>query len=94
MDRNRSSPATVRRTAHVLQPGAAALAALALMLFASGCATTSGEWEAAPNKEYRTGSNLPVRDRSAGDAKGYDPQSVQDAVRSSPPPMPTGLRGG
>ena len=76
-------------------PALCVIASFILALFAQGCATTPDSGEIHTNKEYRTGSNIPVRDPSSpSDSKSYDPASVQDALRSSPPMPPRGLRGG
>ena len=78
-----------------LAPALAVIAAFAAALATHGCATPSGSGEINTDKEYRTGSNIPVRDRaSRGDAASYDPASVQDAISKSPPPPPRGLKGG
>jgi hypothetical protein len=55
------------------------VAALVVPLALGACATPSGDSAAAhEEKEYRTGSNIPVRDRSmAGDAKTLDPGSIE-----------------
>ena len=77
------------------KPALAILGAFALALAAHGCATPGESEEIRTDKEYRTGSNIPVRDRaSASDAKSYDPASVQDALQRSMPRTPAGLKGG
>ena len=74
-------------------PVAAAIGLVALSGIA-GCASTDAGSGPREEKEYRTGSNLPVRDRSKpSEVKTYNPSSVEDAVRGAPPP-PAGLRGG
>ena len=76
-------------------PPLAVLAVFGLALASHGCATPSDSAEVRTDKEYRTGSNIPVRDRaSSADARSYDPTSVQDAISKSPPPAPRGLKGG
>lgn len=76
-------------------PALAVFGSFSLALFIHGCATPDATQEARAEKEYRTGSNIPVRDRAGpSDAKTYDPASVQDAVRRSMPPTPAGLKGG
>jgi hypothetical protein len=79
-----------------IHPALAVLAALGTVLLVQGCATTPDEsGEIHTDKVYRTGSNIPVRDRGGpSDAKSYDPASVEDAVRRSGPKTPPGLRGG
>jgi len=81
---------------HAAKPALAIIGTFALAIFAHGCATSPDQsTEIRTNKEYRTGSNLPVRDRSSpSDAKTYDPAAVQDAVGRSMPTTPAGLRGG
>jgi len=77
------------------KPALALLGAFALALAAHGCATMDPSEEVRTEKEYRTGSNIPVRDRGAtSDAKSYDPTSVQDALQRSMPRPPSGLKGG
>ena len=77
------------------KPALALLGVFALALAAHGCATMDPSDDVRMEKEYRTGSNIPVRDRSAtGDAKSYDPTSVQDALQRSMPRTPSGLKGG
>jgi len=77
------------------RPALAVIGMFVLAIFVHGCATTPDAQEARGDREYRTGSNIPVRDRaSATDSKSYDPASVQDAVRRSVPPTPLGARGG
>ncbi|HET9046622.1 MAG TPA: hypothetical protein VFO33_06670 [Casimicrobiaceae bacterium] len=77
------------------KPALAILGTFALALVAHGCATMDPSEEVRTEKEYRTGSNIPVRDRAGtGDAKSYDPTSVQDALQRSAPRAPTGLKGG
>jgi len=72
----------------------AAFAAAAALALLAGCATTpDGELGELNNHEYRTGSNIPVKDRtSRADAKAYDAQSVQDAMRGTVPNLPAGVR--
>ena len=61
----------------------------------AACSTASTGEESHGEREYRTGSNIAVKDRSAAsDAKSYDPNSVQDAARSTLPRPPVGLKGG
>jgi len=49
----------------------------------SGCADTSVPGDDLPReKQYRTGSNLPVGDRNTG-VTTVDPGQVQDEARSS-----------
>jgi hypothetical protein len=83
------------RRLRAVKPALALLGAFALALAAHGCATMDPSEEVRAEKEYRTGSNIPVRDRSGtGDAKSYDPASVQDALQRSMPRTPSGLKGG
>lgn len=61
----------------------------------AACQTTASGEDSHAEKEYRTGSNIAVKDRNApSDAKTYDPNSVQDAARSALPRPPVGLKGG
>ena len=77
------------------KPALAILGTFALAVAAHGCATMDPSEEVRTDKEYRTGSNIPVRDRAAtGDVKSYDPTSVQDALQRSAPRGPSGLKGG
>jgi len=90
-DSRRSRPNMGR----ALAPALAVVAAFTLALVTHGCATPSESGEIRTDKEYRTGSNIPVRDRaSRGEATSYDPASVQDAISKSLPPPPRGLKGG
>ena len=75
---------------------AAALGGIACAtVWLASCTTASTSEESHGEREYRTGSNIAVKDRSApSDAKAYDPNSVQDAARSTLPRPPVGLKGG
>ncbi len=73
---------------------AAVCGALALALALQGCATPGDSTEVHTDKEYRTGSNIPVRDRTShSDAKSYDPDSVREAVQRAMPARPIGVTG-
>ena len=68
---------------------------VAAVLIVSGCATTSEETNTVhTERTYRTGSNLPVRDRNSPDVKTVDPSAFQDPVRSGAMPRPTSPAGG
>ncbi len=74
---------------------AAVVASATSCLWVAACSTPSAADDSHADKEYRTGSNIAVRDRNApSDAKAYDPNSVQDAARSTLPRPPVGLKGG
>ena len=64
---------------------------LGLGLGAVGCAAPDGkELELKPEREYRTGSNLPTKDRKDdGGVKKVDPASLP----STGPGMPSGKGG-
>ena len=72
----------------------AAFGAAAALALLAGCATTpDGATGDINTPEYRTGSNIPVKDRTTrADAKAYDAQSVQDAMRGGVPGLPAGVR--
>jgi hypothetical protein len=57
--------------------------AVVIALLVSACATTPDQAaESRVEKEYRTGSNIPMRDRTArSDAKDVDPALLEDVVR-------------
>ena len=81
--------------ARALAPALAVIAAFSLALATHGCATPSESGEINTDKVYRTGSNIPVRDRSSpSDASSVDPAAMQDAITKSLPPAPRGLKGG
>ena len=56
-----------------------------LVLVSAGCATTTDQQdEQREAREFRTGSNIPVRDRGAtSDVKTMDAESIQDLRRRS-----------
>ena len=58
---------------------------LVLALASAGCATMSDQQnEQREAREYRTGSNLPVRDRAVpSDVKTIDLESIEDLRRRS-----------
>jgi len=88
-------PSSVARPRLRLAVAAAVAATATSCLWLAACSTTSAADDSRADKEYRTGSNIAVRDRNAaGDAKAYDPNSVQDAARSTMPRPPVGLKGG
>jgi hypothetical protein len=90
-DRSSSAP----RPRWRLAVAAAVVATAASCLWLAACSTTTAADDSHSDKEYRTGSNIAVRDRNApGDARTYDPSSVQDAARSALPRPPVGLKGG
>jgi hypothetical protein len=61
------------------------IAAIVAALLCSACASTADQTnEASGTKAYRTGSNLPVRDRSgSSDSKTVDVESIEDLRRRS-----------
>jgi hypothetical protein len=63
----------------------AAAAALMTVLFASGCASTEGaattQAEPKPEPVYRTGSNIPVRDKTPMTKEEKEKQA-QDSQRT------------
>jgi hypothetical protein len=71
---------------------AAGSAALCLALACAGCALPpENATETAQNKQYRTGSNLPVKEGQATDAKNVDPNSIQlERPRSIGSPLQKG----
>jgi len=90
--KNRVSVDELQRAA---KPALAVIGAFALAIFAHGCATMDASEDVRTDKEYRTGSNIPVRDRaSSSDTKSYDPASVQDSLQRTMPRSPAGLKGG
>jgi len=87
---------THRLSGRAAAPALAIMAAFGLALFAHGCATPLEPLtDVKPEKEYRTGSNIPVRDRAGpSDAKSYDADSIRDALQRTMPATPAGLKGG
>lgn len=67
---------------------------VAVVLLGSACAETPDKSaNAREPKEYRTGSNIPVRDHSSVvNVTDVDPAVVRSAVESQPPhvPVPVG----
>jgi hypothetical protein len=61
-------------------------AVLSVLLLTAGCASTKDQTaEAAPEKIYRTGSNLPVKDYGSANIEVASPDVINPANR----PMPT-----
>ena len=79
----RSDPSSsIARLRWRLVVGAAGAATATSCFWLAACSTTSAADDSHADEEYRTGSNIAVRDRNApSDAKTYDTNSVQDAAR-------------
>jgi hypothetical protein len=56
---------------------------LSLGCFACAVAPNNQANEPPPERVYRTGSHVPVRDTESGFARSQDVQSVQDEMRKS-----------
>lgn len=64
---------------HCIVSGAVVAVGFALV---AGCAALPPEQgEAKQQKVYRTGSNLPQRDRSTGEVVVVDPSAISDQLR-------------
>jgi hypothetical protein len=60
-----------------------ALGAVVLTALCAGCAGIApDQGEEKQEKVYRTGSNIPQRERAGSGVVSVDPSSVQDAVRA------------
>jgi hypothetical protein len=69
----------------------------AVMALACGACATESVQNGEPREEkiYRTGSNIPIHDRTQSPAVDVDPRSVNDATMRRTMPTPTpGMRGG
>jgi hypothetical protein len=66
-----------------------------LALICAACASTADRTAESPeDKVYRTGSNLPVRDRNAiSDVKTVDPASIQ-SLRDRASGAPSAVKAG
>jgi hypothetical protein len=61
------------------------------LLTLTGCSTTTGSTsEAAEEKEYVTGSNIPRRDRTSTGVKTVDPAELERMRSSMPASGPRG----
>jgi hypothetical protein len=67
--------------------------AMALTLLAGCTALPPDEAEGKQEKVYRTGSNLPQRDRNNGDVVVLDPSQMQNSITRGRAASP-GLSGG
>jgi peptidoglycan/LPS O-acetylase OafA/YrhL len=61
----------------------AAAAAVALAMIAGCAALPPDQADAKQEKVYRTGSNLPQRDRNTGEVVVLDPKAMHDSISRS-----------
>jgi hypothetical protein len=63
--------------------------AVLLAVLCTGCALPPEQGEEKQEKVYRTGSNIPQRDRTAPDVSVMNPSVIQDQTRSRGNPVGT-----
>jgi len=69
-----------------------AFGAVVLVALCAGCAGIApDQGEEKQEKVYRTGSNIPQKERTASGVTTVDPSTVQDALRSRPGTGTSGL---
>jgi len=68
---------------HRIVPGIAATLAVTLLAACSGLPPEEGSARTEGDRIYRTGSNLPQRDRSINDVTIVDPNAMQNGITRS-----------